>query len=256
MKRYRVLSFDMDFRASHLSRKIEETWDANVQEMHRQNQENIRRGLILEFGEADADAKIQNFVDLGNAPFSIISFHNRFLRQVRTAFVTGSYYPALTGACALAERVLNHLILSLRESYRSTPEYRRVYRQSSFDNWDLAINTLDAWGVLLPDAVADYRRLVAIRNRAIHFDPATDNNDRELALEAIRILSRIIDTQFTAFGVRPWFIAGTPGASFIAKVSESDPFVRTVYLPNCVLVGSHRTLEPQLTPTGTNWDSS
>jgi hypothetical protein len=218
--------------------------------MHRQNHENIRRELINEFGEGNAAAKVQNVIELGDSPFSILAFHNKFLRQVRRAFVIGSYYAALTGACALGERILNHLVLSLRDSYKSTSEYKRVYRKSSFDNWDIAINTLEAWGVLLPDAVADYRRLAEIRNRAIHFDPSTDDNDRELALEAMRTLSRIIDKQFIAFGVRPWFITGTPGVSFIKKQAESNPFVRTIYLPNCVLVGALHTLELQSTPNG------
>jgi hypothetical protein len=243
----------MDFRASHLALKIQEDWDAEVKKMHRQNKENIRRRLILEFGEAAAEEKIKNFLELGNAPFSIIAFHNRFLRQIRTAFVMGSYYPALTSACALGERVLNHLLLSLRDFFKSTPEYKRVYRKSSFDDWSLAINTLEAWGVLLPSAIADYRRLLNIRNRTIHFDPATDQDDRGLALSAVQLLSNIISAQFIAFGIRPWFIEGTPGVSFIKKAAEVEPFVRTVYLPNCVLVGPNHRLEPQFTPAGTNW---
>jgi hypothetical protein len=92
----------------------------------------------------------------------------------------------------------------------------------------VAIDTFDAWKVLLPNSVANYRRLAEIRNRAIHFDPDTDHNDRELALEAIQTLSKIIDEQFTVFGIRPWFIPETPGVSFIKKEAEADPFIRTV----------------------------
>ncbi len=253
MKRHRVLSYDIDTRASLLSLKIEDTWEPDVQELHRQNQDNIRRGLLAEFGERNAEAKIQNFIDLENSPFSIVAYHNKFLRQIRYAFVIGSYYAALTGACALGERILNHLLLNLRESYKSTPEYKLIYRKSSFANWYLAITTLHAWGVLLPEAVRAYEQLLIIRNRTIHFDPATDHNDRELALRAITTLAKIIDTQFTAFGVRPWFIKGTPGVSFIKKEAESNPFVKAVYLPNCVLVGPHHTLESQLTAAGVTW---
>jgi hypothetical protein len=243
----------MDFRASHLSREIKETWEPEVQEMHRQNHERLVKSFVFEFGEWNAEAKIQNFIELGNAPFSIIAFHNKFFRQVRYAFVIGSYYPALTGACALGERILNQLLLNLRDFYKATPEYKNVYRKSSFDNWQVAIDTLEAWRVLLPDSVADYRRLAEIRNRAIHFNPDTDHNDRELALEAIQTLSRIIDNQFTVFGIRPWFIPGTPGVSFIKKEAEADPFIRTVYLPNCALVGPYHTLEVETTPEGTKW---
>jgi len=114
MKRYRVLGYDIDSRASLLSIEIKETWAPEVKEMHRRNQEAIRQGLMEEFGQEHVLTKLDNFIALGNAPFSIVTFHNKFLRQVRTAFFMGAYYPALTGACALGERVLNHLILGLR----------------------------------------------------------------------------------------------------------------------------------------------
>jgi hypothetical protein len=46
----------------------------------------------------------------------------------------GSYYPALTGACALRERILNHLMLTLRDGeiylkkdWESNPFVKRVY---------------------------------------------------------------------------------------------------------------------------------
>ena len=60
-------------------------------------------------------------------------------------------YPALTGACALGERILNYLILNLRDDFHSTPEYKQVYRKDSFDQWDAPINALASWGVLLPE---------------------------------------------------------------------------------------------------------
>jgi len=48
----------------------------------------------------------------------VIAYHNSFLRRVRDAFASGNYYPALTAGCALGERILNHLILDLREEFR------------------------------------------------------------------------------------------------------------------------------------------
>jgi len=81
MKRYRVLGYDIDSRASLLSIEIQDKWDSQVQEMHRRNQQLIRKELIREFGEEDAPAKLDNFMALGNAPFSVVAFHNKFLRQ-------------------------------------------------------------------------------------------------------------------------------------------------------------------------------
>jgi len=251
MKRYRVINMDLDSRASLLKRDILESWKPEVKELHKQNKEQIEQELRREFGTANIKTKLQNFIDLGNAPFSTLAFHNRFLHQIRYAFVIGSYYPALTGACALGERIFNHLLLGLRDSYRGQPEYKQIYGKGSFDNWDKAIKILEGWNILLPDTLTEYRKLALIRNRAIHFDPATDHHDRPLALEAIKTLSNIIQEQFSAFGQQPWFIPNIPGASFIKKDWEKQPFIKVVYLPNCALVGPLHQLKFQVKEHGT-----
>jgi hypothetical protein len=239
MKRYRVFGMDFDFRANLLKTDIDPNWEEHVKVLNRRNQMNVVAGLVNEYGSLGFDEKIDNFVEFGPLPFSVIAFHNKFLRQVRVAFVSGAYYPALTGACALGERILNHLLILLRGYYRNTPEYKEVYAKESFQNWKGAIDTLAAWQVILPDVVDSYRNLAAVRNDAIHFRPETDQNDRLLALEAIRLLSDIIGNQFSAFGTQPWFIPGIRGASFITKEAEQQPFVKEIYIQsqNCLLVG-------------------
>lgn len=243
MKRFRVIQFDFDTRVHTLKRDIPDHWDEQVKELHRQNREGTERELLFEFGELAAEQKRQNFIDLGPKPLSILAFHNRFLEQIRVAFVMGAYYPALTGACALGERILNHLVRTLREEFRDTPEYKGVYKKESFDGWDLAINALEAWDVLLPDVVIEFRNLRDLRNEAIHFRPEVDENDRVLALGAIKSLKAIVGNQFCGFGSQPWFITGVPGESYIKKAWEERPFVRRVYLPNCAAVGPRHSVE-------------
>lgn len=205
--------------------------------MHRRNRESTIAGLKAEYGENQIEQKIQNFIDLGPKPISIIAFHNAFFSQVRDAFVVGSYYPALTGACTLGERILNNLILALREDFRSSPEYRKIYRKDSFDDWTLAINTLVTWNVLLPSVASNFREMMVMRHNAIHFHPETDQNAKELALDAIKCLQKIIREQFSGFGPQPWFITSIPGEIYIKKEWEDKPFIKTVYLNNGVLVG-------------------
>ena len=247
MKRFRVLSFDFDTRATVLNQEIRPEREPSVRQLWEENIASIQAGLQREFGELNADAKLQNFIDLGPRPFSILAFHNGFSAQARNAFVVGAYYPALTGACALGERMLNHLILRLREYFRSTDEYKRVYRKDSFDRWQVPITTLSSWGVLLPESAQAFTDLEEVRNRAIHFHPDTDKNDRTMALEAIRILDRIITVQFPMMGLQPWFIPDTPGESYISREWEHHPFIREVYLPNCLHVGPEHSIE-QLFP--------
>jgi hypothetical protein len=246
VKRYAVLSSDFDYSVRSLELKIEDDWEESVKELWHAAQQQIREGFVFQYGEHLADRKLQNYSDLGVMDMSVIAYHNAFFRQVRVAFIMGAYYPALTGACALGERILNFLVIGLRDSFRGTPEYKKVYRRQSFDDWNEMIDTLAAWEVLLPDVVTDFRRLRDLRNRAVHMDPrspVTEENVRDVALEAIHTLGRIIKAQFGILGFQPWFISGPKGASYIKKSWENDPFIQLVYLPNSQLVGPLYTLE-------------
>lgn len=235
MKRYRICNFDFDSRASLLD-DIPEIWDDKVKELHIKNRNKLISNFILEFGKKNIDIKLQNLKDLGDKPFSILAFHNKFLKQIRNAFISKSYYPALTSACALGERILNHLIINLKEFYKNTKEYKKVYKKNSFDNWDLAIEILNNWDVLLPDTIKYFNELKIHRNKAIHFNPDTDNNDRILALDSIKCLTNIINKQFSAVGNQPWFFI-ISGEIYIKKEWENSPFIQTIYLKNCRYVG-------------------
>lgn len=238
--RRRRMSYTMDFDTRcHLFEEPGENWEEMPRQLHLNNRERARAGLASEFGSHNLDDKIANFVAIGSKPFSVVSYHNALFDHVRRAFVIGAYYPALLGACALGERILNHLILDLRDSYRHTAEYRTVARKDSFADWAHAIGTLEAWGVLLPGAADEFRALMPLRHRSVHFNTSTYATLREDALAAVLHVREIIDQQFTAFGARPWFIEGTRGLIFIKREWEDDPFVRAFYLSTCPFVGPH-----------------
>lgn len=241
MKRYRILSFDFDTRALTFD-TIEDHWEEPVKALHRQNCENTINGLKWEFGERNFEQKLENFKAIGSKPFSVVAFHNRFFSQARSAFVNCEYYPALTGVCALGERVLNHLLIGLREKYRWHEHYKRVFRKDSFDYWPLAIDVLTDWGILQPATTESFRRLAEKRNAAIHFNPEADKNDRQLALDAIKNFGEIIACQFSAFGQLPWLLC-VLGEMYIAKDWENHPFIEFVYRPNCLYLGyKHQVL--------------
>lgn len=243
VKRYRVLSMDFDSGPSLLTMEIRNEWDESVKEQHRKNQEQVKQELIHNYGPNAVDMKLHNYIDLGPKPMSILAFHNKFFEQIRSAFIVGSYYPALTGACTLGERILNHLIHSLRENFKATPEYKRVYNKDSFDDWEFAITVLESWGVLLPEVAAAFIELAELRHSSIHFNPAVDKNERHIALQAIKKLGYIINRQFGSFGNQPWFIPGIRGASYLKREVENNPFIKKIYIPNCHLVGPSHKLE-------------
>lgn len=237
--RRRHLSWGMEFdsRAYLLSEGVKEHWDDNVKSQHLHNLDNLKKALIYEFGEFAAELKQNNFADISTKPFSVIAHHNVFFDQVRRSFVLGAYYPSLVGACALGERILNHLILDLRGYFCSTPEYKRISRKKSFDNWQIPIDTLSAWNILLPGVATEFQDLMRLRHRSIHFNPITSGNLRSDALAAILHLRTIIEHQFGSFGRQPWFISGTKGHCFIRKDFETHPFVQVYLIPRCPFVG-------------------
>lgn len=238
--RRRHMSYTMDFDTRcYVFEEPGEGWEETPRRLHLENRERVRAGLASEFGSQALDAKIANFVAIGSKPFSVISYHNALFDEVRRAFVVEAYYPALLGACALGERILNHLILDLRDSFRQTVEYRTVARKDSFMDWAKAIDTLEAWSVLLPRAIDEFRALMPLRHRSIHFNTSTYATLREDSLAAVLHIREIIDQQFTAFGARPWFIKGTRGLIFIKRDWEENPFIRAFYLPTCPFVGPH-----------------
>jgi len=239
MKRHLVFPQDFDTRAQLLE-DAPASWDEKPRQLHKENRERLLESLERDFGSVEFDKKVQNFKDMGTAPFSIVSFHNRFFSEIRKAFVIVSYYPSLTGTCALGERMLNHMLLILRENFRTTPEYKRIHRKNSFDDWKFAIETLSAWGVLNNDVMKKFKELHAIRNKSIHFNHETYLTVRDDSLEAIKLLSEIISLRFGFFRKEhDWAIEGTRGVEFIKNAYENDPFMRSFYLPQCPLVGPY-----------------
>lgn len=242
MKRYRVMRMDFDFRANLLNMEPNDGWGEEGRVRLAQQKAELLAGLQHQFGSAYADIKAENFRDLGAAPTSVIGYHNQFLREARNAFVIGAYYPALTAAGALGERILNHLILELRDDYQDRPEYKKVYDKQSFDKWTFVIDVLRNWSVLEPDSEQALRELHGVRNSSVHFDPSLPQETRDRALKAVRLISDVVSHQFGAFGPHRWFIPNTMGVSFLTKASTAEPFIQKFYLPSCRLVGARHRL--------------
>lgn len=243
MKRHRVLPLDFDFTANVLKQAIAESWHEHENDGLRRQYESIVQEIVDRYGRDAVDGKIQNLIDIGAQAFSVVAFHNRFYRQIRHAFVVGAYYPALVAACALGERILNHLVLGLRDDFRTHTNYKTVASGESWNNWDLMIRVLVAWDVLQTEVAHEFRKLKTIRHRTLHFEQALESDDRAQALEAVGCLQSILTLQFGASGNLPWFIPDTSGGTYISKEWEDKPFIRLVYLPNAPKVGPKHRLD-------------
>ena len=242
MRRYQPFSYDFDSTPLHLN-DPNESWEQSVKALHLKNREETTEQLKLAYGEKHISMVIENLRALGPKGLSLISYHNVMHSQARKAFTIGAYYPALVSACSLGERILNHLILDLREHFKTSPHYRDVYNKDSFDNWARCVKILMDWGVLLPDVATNFLNLAQLRNRSIHFDPQTYRTMRDDALAALKLFDSIIAVQFGYFRRQPWFIENTPGAQFVKKTYETDPFVRFYIIPASAFVGFNYGME-------------
>ena len=229
-RRYHPFSFDFDSTPIDL-RDPEETWDEPVKKHHIVQKEQAIERLQFKYGAMHVDRVVEDVRDLGPKGMSLIAYHNQIHQQARDSFVTGAYFPALVGACSLGERILNHLILDLRDFYKTSPQYKKVYRRASFDNWQFAVKILEDWKVLASGVGEEFLSLSKLRNRSIHFNVETYSVLREDALSALKILGRIIGKQFGYFGTQPWFIGDTPGAQFVKQGWETAPFVQVYIIP-------------------------
>jgi len=101
---------------------------------------------------------------------------------------------------------------------------------------------LAEWKVLTAEAEAALRRLASLRNSSLHFNLETEKNDRAHALDAIKIFDEVINNQFSATGALPW-IMWAPGEPYVKSDWEDNPFIKQVYLPNCLHVGYQHKVE-------------
>src|SRR5688572_16367321 len=111
-RRYHPFSFDFDSTPLSLT-EPEEHWDEQVKQLHLENRAREIKPLEVQYGTLHIEEVATNATDLGPKSMSLLTYHNQLHEQARRAFVGGAYYPALVAACALGERILNHLVLDL-----------------------------------------------------------------------------------------------------------------------------------------------
>lgn len=240
-RRYRVVAFNFDTRARLLAEEISDQWEPHIQEQHRDNTRRLREELLFEFGIHNGERKIRDFTELGAAPWSVATAHNPLLQHVRYAFAFGAYYAALLGAAGLGERILNELILTLRDDYAEHGHTRRVSGQT-VDDWTDAIEVLGHWGVFDEDLMRDYKRLARLRHDAVHYRGDVDADPRTPALAAITLLQSIIERRFSGHDGPPTYLA-VPGEIVLSREAEHDPFTRRFVLPSSALVSPRHELD-------------
>lgn len=197
------------------------------------------------WGESNFDEKLDRFKNLDLAYLGIPEEYFDLLQEISSSYYCGSFYPAMTSAGALGERILNRLIIKLRDYYKSSKHYKNIYRKNSFDQWELPIKVLKDWNVITEEVSELFLKLKEYRNYSIHYNEGYDFEFN--SHDAIKTLARIIDLQFNYINREDLFwIFDVPGEIWLKSDKIEDPFVKEFILPHCLRCGPF--CEPIATP--------
>ena len=153
------------------------------------------------------------------------------LNEIRDSYISGHLYAALTASCCLGERILNTLVIRLRDHYKKSRRYKWATKYDSFTDWKQCIDTLLGWKVFSEENGNDFRKLLNIRHESVHFDNLLDVEAK--SIEAANLIMKITDD---LFGVNELNFFSATGISYVRKHREREPVVREFILPNCALV--------------------
>lgn len=147
--------------------------------------------LKAKWGEFDFSSKLERFIRLDLSYIAIPEEYFNLLQPVVDSYCCGNFYPAITSAGALGERILNRLIIKLRKYYKSTEQYSKSINKNSFGHWDLPISILYEWGILSDTVKGAFHRLKKYRNESIHYNEGYDFESN--SHEAIKALADVIN---------------------------------------------------------------
>jgi hypothetical protein len=211
----------------------------------------IEKSLRAEWGELDFASKLKRFVQLDLSFLGIPEEYYNLLRPVVASYCCGYFYPAMTSAGALGERILNRLIIKLRGHFKSSKHYKKIWNKDSFDQWDLPISILTDWGIISAEVKSVFQRLQKYRNESIHYSEGYDFESN--SHDAVKALADIINGQFNYMNRKDLFwVFDMPGEIWVRSAVVNDPFIKEFVLPHCLQLTPFD--EPTATPPirGTN----
>jgi hypothetical protein len=232
MKRYRWTNFYLDTDRGLLQ-------DPSIPDEVKQAFKVDRLELLSrQYGAFDLEGKFHRWSRLQVPSLCAPIEYLELLHEVEDAFVLGAFYPALTAACCLGERILNHLVLQVRVHYVDHPRYKEAWRRESVDDWGLAISLLTDWQTLDQKQRTEFNELLGLRNPAVHFGSVLERETS--SRRAVQLVYSITESLFSPAHDR---FSWTPGEIYIKKSYETDPLTLEFVLPHCIQVGYAHTIE-------------
>jgi hypothetical protein len=220
-RRYRPASFQIDARRGLYDTPYGQRYAADD-----------ATHLQAAYGIEDFDAKFRRWKNIAYPTLGIIDEYSKKIEQIINSYTMGYVYPAVTSACCLAERILNRLVLRCRHHFKAHPEYKRIYRKDSFDDWGVMLNVIEQWQLIPPKAIELFRDLMPIRHQTIHYNDGYD-------FDAIIVptINKLIEAIGEVFGVLNrkdiYLVFDVPGEVWVRSQAERLPFVKEFVLPHC-----------------------
>jgi hypothetical protein len=219
---YRVMAFALDTAVNIFKQ------DGLVDQ-----KKDIEKKLRSEWGEFEFESKLKRFVQLDLSFLGIPEEYYELLQPVVASYCCGYFYPAMTSAGALGERILNRLIIKLRDHFKSSDYYKKIWNKDSFDQWDLPLSILNEWGIISAGVKSAFQRLQKYRNESIHYNEGYDFETN--SHDAVKALADIINNQFNYINRKDLFcVFDMPGEIWVKSTVVNDPFIKEFVLPHCL----------------------
>jgi len=230
MKRYRWTSFYIDTERNIVKHPVGSRDPQTVS--------GAFDAVTYKHGLLDIQGKYDRWLSLSPPPLCVpIEWHELIL-EVESAYIHGDFYPALTSACCLGERILNHLVIGLRSYFKSNNRYKEVARKDSFQDWDRLIGILSEWGVLNDELSQNFKELLKLRNPAVHFGSLSDRQEKaNLAVNGIYYVTSKM------FGMDSDYFFVCEGEFYIPKNKIDEPLVKEFIVPHCYFLGYKHRVE-------------
>lgn len=222
---YKVVNFNLDLRVNSIKNDI----------LNQKSKDSALSSLKYEYGELNFEDKLKRFLDLNFAFIGLPEEYYNLLLPIISAYYCGYFYPAMTGAGSLGERILNRLMFKTLHHFKASLYYRKFYNKNSSDNWELLVEALKDWKVISDTVGNLFLDLKTYRNDSIHYNEGYDFEKN--TKEAILILIRIINNQFNYIERKDLFwVFDSPGEIFLRSNTISNPFVIEFIIPHCVWI--------------------
>ena len=237
MKRYRWVKFFIDTERNLVRRRARASNSRTVS--------GAVADVTYRYGLLDIQDKYDRWLSLSPPSLCIPVEWHELLREAESAYIHGDYYPALTSACCLGERILNHLIIGLRGYFTGSPHYKEVARKDSFQDWNRLIGILSDWRVLNDDLAQQFEELLKLRNPAVHFGSLEDHQNK-----ASQAVNGVYLVTSKMFGMDSGHFFVCEGELYISKDKVEEPLVKEFIVPHCCLLGyKHRVEDRNGKPT-------